>query len=385
MAPDRRACRLLVEGWRQIHHSYALVAQAHCLSLRKRGDVELRFRDIPYRDPTWQRTRGLLAAADEDLLAALPPPEPSFEPDVTLHMMPDFAPVAVGRKVTFGTPEFRVVPDEWRGVVQSGADLAPSVSVLTPSRWSAMAFERFGVPRERIHVVPHGVDPRVFRPDASNRAAMRNRLGYTDDDVVFMAVGAMTDNKGIALLLEAFAHVVERWPQARLVLKGADALFPSRQMLQKHLETLTAAARHRATNRITYLGDTLPAQDMAQLLRAADCYVSPYRAEGFNLPVLEAAACGVPVICTAGGPTDDFTLPAFARRIRSRPVQVRMNATQLGDALLADRDHLVALMEECAADRGARQTMGVHAAEHVARHYSWDAVTELLVQAIARP
>ena len=42
--------RLLVEGWRFIPHSYALVAQAHCLSLLRRNDVELRFRDLPFHD-----------------------------------------------------------------------------------------------------------------------------------------------------------------------------------------------------------------------------------------------------------------------------------------------------------------------------------------------
>ena len=48
-------------------------------------------------------------------------------------------------------------------------------------------------------------------------------------------------------------------------------------------------------------------------LQAADVYVSPYHAEGFNLPVLEAVACGIPVVVSAGGSTEDFTHPAFAR------------------------------------------------------------------------
>ena len=42
------------------------------------------------------------------------------------------------------------------------------------------------------------------------------------------------------------------------------------------------------------------------LYNAADVYVTPYRAEGFNLPALEAQACGTPVVATRGGATDDF-------------------------------------------------------------------------------
>jgi glycosyltransferase involved in cell wall biosynthesis len=42
------------------------------------------------------------------------------------------------------------------------------------------------------------------------------------------------------------------------------------------------------------------------LYNAADAYVTPYRAEGFNLPALEAQSCGTPVVATRGGATDDF-------------------------------------------------------------------------------
>jgi hypothetical protein len=75
--------RLLVEGWRFIPHSYALVAQAHCLSLLRRNDVDLRFRDLPFHDGGWQPVRGLFAKEDEDALAALGAPEIGFEPQVS--------------------------------------------------------------------------------------------------------------------------------------------------------------------------------------------------------------------------------------------------------------------------------------------------------------
>ena len=45
---------------------------------------------------------------------------------------------------------------------------------------------------------------------------------------------------------------------------------------------------------------------MAALYNLADAYVTPYHAEAFNMPALEAAACGVPLIVPRGGPTDDF-------------------------------------------------------------------------------
>ena len=59
-------------------------------------------------------------------------------------------------------------------------------------------------------------------------------------------------------------------------------------------------------------------QELRGLYSAADCYVSPYRAEGFNLPPLEAAASGTPIIVTKGGSTDDYVDPSFALQIDSQ-------------------------------------------------------------------
>jgi tetratricopeptide (TPR) repeat protein len=57
---------------------------------------------------------------------------------------------------------------------------------------------------------------------------------------------------------------------------------------------------------VVVLSEDVGPEELASLYRAADCLVQPYRAEGFCLPALEALACGVPVIATAGGPTDAF-------------------------------------------------------------------------------
>ena len=131
--------------------------------------------------------------------------------------------------------------------------------------------------------------------------------------------------------------------------------------------------------RLIYEGRTFSAQAMAGLMRAADCYVSPYRAEGFNMPVLEATACGVPVLCTSGGPTDEFTDPAFAGRIRSQALKRRLDGNQDGDALAPDLEHLVALMRDAARARDSAPGMGALAAKHAATNYTWAAVTDLLL------
>jgi glycosyltransferase involved in cell wall biosynthesis len=376
--------RLLIEGWRFIHHSYALVAQAHCLCILKRGDVDLRFRDLPFYSDAWKPTPGIFAPEQERALSQVAAPEPGFAPEATFSMRPerpDFSASSSGRKFVFGTAEYRVLTEENRSGLNSAAEIEDTVSVVAPSRWAALAFERFGLPSERIHVVPHGIDPAVMHPDEEERVAVRSALGV-QDDVVFIAVGAMTWNKGLDILLAAFARVAETEPEVRLVLKGVDGLYPSRDFVREVLEGLPPRARETVVGRLVYEGRTVSARGMAHLLRGADCYVSPYRAEGFNLPVLEAMACGVPVICTAGGPTDEFTDGAFAQRIRSVSVRKRLTEKESGDALEPDGDHLVELMRDAARNRDRRHEAGARAARHAVEKFTWDAVTDRLLAAL---
>lgn len=376
--------RLLIEGWRFIHHSYALVAQSHCLCLLDRPEITLRFRDLPYYYDTWRRTRAIFSSFDEERLAAIASPEAQFRPDATLSMRaerPDFSAPEHGRKFVFGTPEHRVLLAQNTGAIRSAHDVAETVDVITPSRWTALAYHRFGFPADRVHVVPHGIDPRIVQPDATSRSASRKALGVSHC-FVFMSVGAMTPNKGIDLLLRAFDEVARAEPDAWLLLKGADGLYPSKEFLRASMMELPSDARERVARRLIYRGETYSSRNMAAFMRAADCYVAPYRAEGFNMPVLEAAASGVAVICTAGGPTDEFTQPSFAARIRSHIVPQPLSPTQTGEALAPDLGHLIELMRDAAADRVTTQQRGATAAQYVAQRLTWDAVTERLLNAM---
>jgi len=75
---------------------------------------------------------------------------------------------------------------------------------------------------------------------------------------------------------------------------------------------------------IRVLPHTLSIEQLRTLYNVADYYVSPYRAEGFNLPVIEAIACGTKVIVTDGGATDDFCDANTSVKIPSR---LRTNET----------------------------------------------------------
>jgi len=63
------------------------------------------------------------------------------------------------------------------------------------------------------------------------------------------------------------------------------------------------------------ISKNLTLKELSELYGSCDAYVSSYRAEGFNMPPLEAAACGIPTILTSGGSTDDYYDPSFVLKI----------------------------------------------------------------------
>ena len=77
-----------------------------------------------------------------------------------------------------------------------------------------------------MHVVSHGIDPASFRPiERKARKTLRNLMRVRNDDFVLLSVGAMTENKGIDLLLTAFARLRAKHRHLKLVLKDQSNLY----------------------------------------------------------------------------------------------------------------------------------------------------------------
>ncbi len=85
-------------------------------------------------------------------------------------------------------------------------------------------------------------------------------------------------------------------------------------------DAMRAYAASGELPRVRLIEDELSDDELAALYRACDVLVHPYRGEGFAMPVLEAMACGLPVIVTGGGPTDEFCPP---RRRLADPLGAR--------------------------------------------------------------
>src|SRR5437016_11323592 len=77
---------ILVEGWRFITSSYAVLTEQQCLRMAARPDLQVYFRDLPFWTPRWSQTRGLLPPADESALAALTEPPDDCPLDASIRI-----------------------------------------------------------------------------------------------------------------------------------------------------------------------------------------------------------------------------------------------------------------------------------------------------------
>ena len=320
--------QVLIEGWRGISQSFAMVNQYQLIELAKIDGLSLHHRDIPFDKPAWNETDnnpGFPAAMRDQIRAVPAPGAAAF--DCVYSIVSPFRKSATpaAKVLTFMTGEFALRPDSFLGSDTTLEFYCQGANrVVVPSRWSKMKLVEFGFPADGVTVVPHGVNPEIYSPmPPLERNNARQNLGFSPEHFVFLNLGAMTWNKGIDILLQAFAQVRLRHPQARLILKDDRKLYgiSAANVVQKLMQDASGQVEESLRSSISIISDTLSLNQMRLLYCLADCYVSPYRAEGFNLPVIESIACGTPAIVSAGGATDDFCSPQTARAVASDLVE----------------------------------------------------------------
>jgi glycosyltransferase involved in cell wall biosynthesis len=155
----------------------------------------------------------------------------------------------------------------------------------------------WGVPDDKVTVLHSGVNER-FRPvtDAAALAAVRARCGLGQTPFV-LAVGTVQPRKNYELLVRAFRSVAETLPHALVIAGGRGWL----------AEGLQAEINRQGLTERVLLPGFVDDADLPALYAAADLFVFPSLYEGFGLPLLEAMACGVPVISS-----DASSLPEVA-------------------------------------------------------------------------
>ena len=159
-----------------------------------------------------------------------------------------------------------------------------------------------GVPPAKTLTIPNGVDIERFRPvEEAEKRVLRIRLGLPSDAPVAVYSGRLVRYKGLPSLLRAWHRIVSRHPAARLLLVGAGGadLHNCEEELRRYVEETGLRES------VVFTGFV---ERVEPWLQAADVFVFPTEEEAFGIALVEAMACGLPIVTTwTGGVRDIIT------------------------------------------------------------------------------
>jgi glycosyltransferase involved in cell wall biosynthesis len=200
-----------------------------------------------------------------------------------------------------------------------------------------------------VHAVPKGVDSNRFQPAGDSH---RQALGLGGKKVV-LGVGRFVPIKNMALLIDAFASVAKTTPDAHLVLIGEG---PEEANLRAQVD------RHGITARVTFVG-YVAQDDLAPYYRSADLFVLSSDFDNSPNVVLEAMACGVPVVATNVGGVAEYVSRDGGELVGKR-----------------ETDALAVVIARWLGDAPRRQAAGAFNRRRAVEEFSWRASAQTLLK-----
>lgn len=245
--------------------------------------------------------------------------------------------------------------------------------VLTASAWGRQIMINNGVDYKKLRVVPEGVDPAVYHPWGAENEKIR------DGKFNFLMVGKYEPRKGYDELIQAFIQTFGYNTDVQLLIK-ADTFYKPESLseFQKKLQGINQ-------KNIKLISGMIDDVSMASVYRSCDAFVFPSRGEGWGLPLIEAIACGLPVVstyCTGHAEylrciEGDF-MP-IDTRLEPVPFDPKNNLKGSGNWYVPFVDSIADGMEQC-WHQGKRKNL--RAAEEMIKNFSWDASVRKLAKII---
>jgi glycosyltransferase involved in cell wall biosynthesis len=387
---------VLLHGWRGITHSFSVVNQFQARWLSVAENIRLFHEDAPFYSPLWSasRTHQSDEADPSKFISRLPRPGFHDPIDAVYSIVYPFVKYSshLGlqkpkKVVTFMVTEFGVIPRMRPLLLDPPSYTQDNDCVVTPSHWSRDKLLEAGLDNQKLYVIPHGFEESIFYPIPPDlRTVQREALGINQqDNFIFFNNGAMTANKGVFSLVRVFAQLCEKYPNIRLILKDSKQLYgiSAQKVVESALASMPVKYTTLAYDNIKFLDSNLTYPQLNLIYNIADCYVSPYYAEGFNLPVLESMATGTPVVVTDGGATDDFCPANLVRKISAakKPnstIEDKSNeySSIPGYHLDPNLDSLLHEMESAIGDGTGYRNLRAYS--HVRENFTWKKVVEPL-------
>lgn len=210
----------------------------------------------------------------------------------------------------------------------------------------------------RIYCIPNSVDTRTFTPvSESVKKNLRMKLGIPGNGILVVYSGRLVSYKGLEILLRAWSKLVRNRHNATLLLIGSG----SADIYNCEKELRGCVKEWGLEESVNFCGEV---RNVHEYLQAGDIFVFPTEKEAFGISLVEAMACGLPVISTLVGGLKDIISPG-------------QNALVLNPG---DEDSLLKALNTLCDDRELREALGMNALETARSRYSSDMVTHQYIR-----
>lgn len=167
--------------------------------------------------------------------------------------------------------------------------------------------QRYPALQERISFMPTWVDKDIFYPYSANHKLLEkhkylNSLNYPTDSALFLSAGRLERSKDTILLLEVFKYLNKKMPRSRLIIAGTGSLEDS---------ILKLIGDHKL-QKMVHLTGALDQKTLSNIMRICDVFLLTSAFEGMPRSVLEALACGLPVVTTNAGEVNKIVRNNFS-------------------------------------------------------------------------
>ena len=366
-AKPEKTIKVNWEGSLFVHHSLGMVNRELLSELVQFSNLDIRH--VPFEADQFKPDS---ASKYRQLTSRLGKPHAKADIHVRHRWPPDFSRPPSGKFVLMQPWEYGSLPVSWCRAMEKTVD-----EVWVYSRFLKVCYERSGISPEKVKVVPLGIDPVRFNPEAKPLSRIKKAC---DNRYGFLFNGGVTTRKGADILINAYLSEFSADDPVCLIVKDS----------QVYAKGMSAKVRELAarsdTARIVYTADAIGHDELPGLYAAADCYVHPYRAEGYGLPIAEAMACGKPVIVTGGGACLDFVPPDGGYFIRcSLESMAEKKVSDLATVdypfwLKPDTDHLRSLLRYVYTHRQKARQRGKQAGNDLRAIHHWETAASVAEQ-----
>ena len=234
-------------------------------------------------------------------------------------------------------------------LIQRAADAL--VAILPETRM--FMHEKYGIPLERIVVIPLGADDELFRFDAVARQEVRREIALNEDDVAFIYTGKIIPQKQVHLLIEAAGNLTTKHDNIKVMLVGSGS--------QSYIEELKQDIKTKNLEGTFVWHEAMPNNQLYRIYSAADAAVWPI---GPSISMREAMACNLPIIISEESAVSE--LVAYDNGFTYRE----------GDVLQLTQ-HMARLL-----DPKLRREMGLRSRKLVEERFNWRTIAEQFINLV---